>query len=87
MRTRGKRKTQTGVVISDKMNKTISVQVQRIVKHPLYGKYLRRRTVYKAHDETNEAKVGDTVLIAETRPLSKTKRWRLVRVLQKATVE
>jgi small subunit ribosomal protein S17 len=84
MITRGKRKTQTGVVVSDKMKKTISVQVQYLVKHPLYGKFLRRRTVYKAHDEAGEARTGDTVLIVETRPLSKTKRWRLVKIVKKA---
>ena len=67
------------------MNKTISVRCDRLVKHPLYGKYVRRWTVYKAHDEENQARVGDTVQIMATRPLSKTKSWRLVRVLERAT--
>ena len=80
----GNRKTVVGKVVSDRMNKTISVRCDRLVKHPLYGKYLRRWTVYKAHDEQNEAREGDTVEIVETRPLSKTKRWRLVQVRQRA---
>ena len=83
---RGIRKHTVGVVTSDKMQKTIVVQVERLVKHPQYGKYLRRHTVYKAHDEKNEAKVGDRVEITETRPLSKTKRWRLIRVIGKNSV-
>ncbi|MDQ7780781.1 MAG: 30S ribosomal protein S17 [Planctomycetota bacterium] len=84
METREKRKAKTGTVISDKMDKTISVKVEYLVKHPLYGKYMRRRSVYKAHDEKDEARTGDTVEIAETRPLSKTKRWRLVKIVAKA---
>ena len=83
MATRGTRKTVVGRVVSDKMPKTISVRRDRLVKHPLYGKYVRRWTVYKAHDENNEAKAGDQVEIAQTRPLSKTKCWRLVRVVGK----
>ena len=85
MAERGTRKTVVGKVVSDKMAKTISVRTERLVKHPLYGKYVRRWTTYKAHDEQNEAQMGDTVEIMETRPLSKTKRWRLVRVVDKAS--
>jgi small subunit ribosomal protein S17 len=69
------------------MNKTITVSVERLEPHPKYGKYVRRHTVCKAHDENKEAKVGDTVEIMATRPLSKTKRWRLVRVVQRAVVQ
>jgi small subunit ribosomal protein S17 len=81
---RGYRKTRRGYVVSDKMNKTIVVEVEDRVKHPLYGKVLRRSTKVKAHDEQNSAGVGDLVLIAETRPLSATKNWRLVEILEKA---
>ena len=81
---RGYRKTRRGYVVSDKMNKTIVVSVEDRVKHPLYGKVLRRSTKVKAHDELNTAGIGDLVLIAETRPLSATKNWRLVEVLEKA---
>jgi small subunit ribosomal protein S17 len=77
----------TGTVVSDKMDKTISVREERLVQHPLYGKLVRRATVYKAHDESNEARQGDVVEIAFSRPLSKTKNWRLVRVLSRAKVE
>jgi small subunit ribosomal protein S17 len=77
------RKKVVGVVKSDKMQKTISVEVERFVRHPKFGKFLKRYTVFKAHDEHNDAKVGDLVEIAETRPLSKTKRWRLVRILKR----
>jgi small subunit ribosomal protein S17 len=66
------------------MDKTITVKVEKLVKHPLYGKYIKRATIYKAHDEEKKAKVGDKVEIMETRPLSKTKRWRLVRILEEA---
>ena len=83
-RERGQRRTVTGQVISDKMDKTITVRQERLVKHPLYGKYIRRGTNYKAHDENNQAQVGDTVEITACRPMSKTKNWRLVRVVQKA---
>ncbi len=72
----------TGIVTSDKMQKTIVVRVERLVRHSLYGKYVRRKTVLKAHDENNEAKVGDWVEVEFTRPLSKTKRWKLVRVIR-----
>ena len=77
------RKTAVGVVTSEKMNKTRRVEVERLVKHPDYGKYVRRRTVCHAHDENNQSHVGDKVEIMETRPISKTKRWRLVQVLSK----
>ena len=80
----GKRKTKVGRVVSDRMDKTIVVSVERLARHPLYKRVIRLTTKFKAHDETNEAHVGDTVLIEESRPLSATKRWRLVRVLQKA---
>lgn len=81
---RGRRKEVIGVVTSDKMEKTIAVTITRLEKHPKYGKYIRRRSRFYAHDEKREAKVGDRVLIVETRPLSKLKRWRLVKVLEKA---
>ena len=75
---RNLRKERTGVVVSDAMDKTVVVQAERRIQHPVYGKFLRRSKKYYAHDEQNEAKKGDQVRIAETRPLSKTKRWRLV---------
>ena len=81
------RKTYTGKVSSDKMDKTITVVVERLVKHPVYEKFLRRRTKLHAHDETNEARVGDTVEIEATRPLSKTKRFRLGKIIHKAPVD
>jgi small subunit ribosomal protein S17 len=81
---RARRKTRTGIVSSDKMDKTIVVKVERKIKHPIYGKFLKKTTKFHAHDEKNEAGVGDTVRIMETRPLSKTKRWRLVEVIEKA---
>jgi small subunit ribosomal protein S17 len=81
---RGKRRLETGVVTSDKMNKTRRVEIPRLVKHPRYGKYIRRRTICHVHDENNESHLGDTVEIMETRPLSKTKCWRLVRIVAKA---
>jgi len=81
---RGDRKHVIGLVVSDKMEKTITVQVTRLEKHKKYKKYLRRHTKFYAHDEKREAKVGDTVEIQETRPLSKMKRWRFVKVLSKA---
>jgi small subunit ribosomal protein S17 len=86
MKKRGLQKTQTGVVISDKMDKSVVVQVDRLVRHPMYKKYVRRRAKYVAHDETNSCKVGDRVLIRETRPFSKMKRWRVSEVLEKAVV-
>ena len=79
--TRGRRIEVTGHVISDKMNKTISVLIYRLVRHKKYGKYMRRTSVFKAHDEKNVAKIGDTVRIFQTRPLSKTKRWALAEVV------
>lgn len=81
---RAKRKVRTGIVSSNKMNKTITVQVERRIKHPIYGKFLKKTTTFHAHDEQNEAGIGDTVRIMETRPLSKTKRWRLVEIIEKA---
>jgi small subunit ribosomal protein S17 len=78
------RKTRRGYVVSDKMQKTVVVEVEDRVKHPLYGKVIRRTSKVKAHDEVNSAGVGDLVLIMETRPLSATKRWRVVEVLEKA---
>ena len=81
---RGFRKTREGLVISDKMEKTVVVAVEDRVKHPLYGKVIRRTNKLKAHDETNQVGVGDRVLIMETRPLSATKRWRVVEVLERA---
>src|SRR5437660_12251575 len=80
---RGKRRVEVGVVTSDKMQKTRRVEIPRLVKHPRYGKYIRRRTICHVHDEQNESRMGDTVEIMETRPLSKTKHWRLVRVVTK----
>jgi small subunit ribosomal protein S17 len=81
---RGYRKTREGLVVSDKMDKTVVVAVEDRVKHPLYGKVIRRTSKIKAHDEANAAGVGDRVLIMETRPMSATKRWRLVEILEKA---
>jgi small subunit ribosomal protein S17 len=81
---RGYRKTREGLVVSDKMQKTVVVEVEDRVKHPLYGKVMRRTSKVKAHDEANEAGVGDLVLIMETRPLSAQKRWRLVEILERA---
>ncbi|MEJ2428397.1 MAG: 30S ribosomal protein S17 [Deltaproteobacteria bacterium] len=84
MKERGLRKTQTGIVISDKMDKTVVVQVDRLVKHPVYKKYVRRRAKYKAHDESNSCQNGDRVVISECRPLSKTKRWQVSQIVEKA---
>ena len=81
---RGKRKTRTGVVVSDKMDKTIVVEVRTRVRHPLYGKIMNQTTKFKAHDENNECGIGDTVRVMETRPLSKDKHWRLVEIVEKA---
>lgn len=80
---RNLRKTRIGVVSSNKMDKTITVTVERKIKHPLYGKFLKKTTKFHAHDEKNECSIGDTVKIMESRPLSKTKRWRLVEVVEK----
>jgi len=76
-------KTLTGVVVSDKMDKTVVVQVERLVKHPVYQKYVRRRKRFAAHDEENQCRVGDTVLIRQCRPLSRRKRWRISKVLER----
>jgi small subunit ribosomal protein S17 len=80
----GKRKTKVGRVVSDKMDKTIVVSVERMTRHPLYKRVIRLTNKFKAHDEANEARVGDTVEIEESRPLSATKRWRLIRVISRA---
>ena len=84
--TRGSRKTRTGTVVSDKMQKTIVVRVDTKVRHPLYGKIIKTSKKFKAHDENNEAKVGDRVVIIETRPLSRDKNWRLLEIVDKASV-
>jgi len=84
MSERGNRKQVTGLVVSDRMDKTIAVKVDRLVKHGKYRKFVKRSSKYYAHDEKNEAGLGDTVEIAETRPLSKLKRWRLLRVVARA---
>ena len=81
---RGNRKVREGLVVSDKMDKTVVVAVEDRVKHALYGKIIRRTTKYKAHDEANECGIGDRVRLMETRPLSATKRWRVVEILEKA---
>jgi small subunit ribosomal protein S17 len=81
---RKSRKTRIGVVSSNKMQKTITVSVERKVKHPIYGKFLKKTSSFHAHDESNNAGIGDVVRIMETRPLSKTKRWRLVEIIEKA---
>ncbi len=81
---RKSRKTRIGVVSSNKMTKTITVAVERKVKHPIYGKFLKKTTKFHAHDEQNAAGIGDVVRIMETRPMSKTKRWRLVEIIEKA---
>jgi small subunit ribosomal protein S17 len=81
---RNARKVREGLVVSDKMDKTVVVSVEDRVKHAMYGKVLRRTTKYKAHDEKNECGIGDRVLLMETRPLSATKRWRVVEILEKA---
>jgi small subunit ribosomal protein S17 len=83
-RQRAQRKVREGLVVSDKMEKTVVVQVEDRVKHPLYGKVMRRTRKLKAHDENNAAGIGDRVLLMETRPLSATKRWRVVEILEKA---
>jgi small subunit ribosomal protein S17 len=83
-KTRGRRRTEIGRVTSDKMNKTRRVEIPRLVKHPRYSKYIRRRTICHVHDENNESHVGDVVEIVESRPYSKTKHWRLLRVVKKA---
>ncbi|MEK6560075.1 MAG: 30S ribosomal protein S17 [Planctomycetota bacterium] len=83
---RGRKRKIVGIVTGKKMQKTITVEVLRLVKHPRYGKYIKRSSIYKAHDENNQAKVGDKVEIIETRPLSKTKSTKLVRIIDKAKI-
>ncbi len=83
---RNSRKSRIGIVVSDKMDKTVVVKVESRVRHPLFGKIIRTGKKFKAHDEENQAKQGDKVLIAETRPLSKDKRWRVVEILEKAQI-
>lgn len=80
----GKRKHEIGIVISNKMDKTATVRVERVAQHPIYKKYVKRYTTYKAHDEGNACGIGDKVLIVETRPLSKTKRWQVLKIIEKA---
>ncbi len=84
MMERGIRKTMLGTVVSDRMDKTVIVAVERLVQHPLYRKYLRKQKRYKAHDEKNDCHIGDRVLLVETRPLSREKRWRVKEVLERA---
>jgi small subunit ribosomal protein S17 len=84
MAERGNNRTIKGVVVSNKMDKTIVVRAERLVKHPVFHKYVRKHVKYKAHDEQNQSKVGDTVLIVESRPLSREKRWRMLQILEKA---
>ena len=83
---RGNQKTRIGVVTSDKMDKTVVVKVEKLVKHPTYKKYIKRRVTYKAHDEQNECSIGDKVAIVETRPLSRDKRWRVREILEKNVI-
>ena len=84
MKKRGTRRQVVGTIISNKMDKTVVVMTERLIKHPLYKKYIRQRNKFKAHDNDNSCHIGDKVLITETRPLSKTKRWRVSRILEKA---
>ena len=84
METRNLRKERTGVVVSNKMEKSITVAVKWTEKHPIYGKFVNKTKKYHAHDENNECSIGDTVKVMETRPLSKTKRWRLVQIIERA---
>jgi small subunit ribosomal protein S17 len=81
---RGARKVRTGVVVSDKMDKTVLVRIDRQVRHPLYGKIVRRSSKLAAHDESNDARTGDVVRVMETRPISKSKRWRVVAIVERA---
>jgi small subunit ribosomal protein S17 len=81
---RNRRKTRVGKVTSDRMDKTIVVSIERLVKHPQYGRYVRRREKFKVHDEKNECHIGDTVRFMETRPISKDKRWRFVEIVERA---
>ena len=82
---RGRSKAREGIVVSNKMDKTVVVVVSRLVKHPMYKKYVKRRSKYKAHDEQNRCAIGDRVVITETRPLSKDKRWRVRTIVEKAS--
>lgn len=84
MKTRGMKRQLEGVVVSNKMDKTAVVMVERLVKHSLYKKYIKRRAKYAAHDEANECQIGDKVLITESRPLSRTKKWRVSQIMEKA---
>jgi small subunit ribosomal protein S17 len=84
MESRGLRKQRTGVVVSDKMDKSVVVEIERLVKHPKYGKFVKKTTKFMAHDETDDCKMGDTVSIMETRPLSKSKCWRVVKIIERA---
>ncbi|MBC8394661.1 MAG: 30S ribosomal protein S17 [Deltaproteobacteria bacterium] len=84
MKTKGMKRQVVGTVVSDKMDKTVVVQVERLVKHRFYKKYIRRRNKFAAHDENNSCGIGDKVLIAESRPLSKTKKWRVSQIVEKA---
>jgi small subunit ribosomal protein S17 len=84
MKTRGSKRQVVGTVVSDKMDKTVVVMVERLVKHRLYHKYIRRRAKFAAHDEANSCQVGDKVMITESRPLSKTKKWRVSKIIEKA---
>lgn len=83
---RGQSKSRIGIVVSDKMDKTVVVKVDNLVKHPVYKKYIKRRVTFKAHDETNACKTGDKVLIVESRPLSKDKRWRVREIIEKSVI-
>jgi small subunit ribosomal protein S17 len=84
MKNRGMKRQLVGTVVSDKMDKTVIVQVERLVKHKLYHKFIRRRSKFSAHDESNTCQIGDKVLLSESRPLSKTKRWRVSQIIEKA---
>ena len=86
MNQRGNRKTQTGIVASDKMDKTVVVEVEQMVKHPVYKKYMKRNVKYKAHDADNSCAIGDKVLIVESRPLSRDKRWKVREILEKNVI-
>ncbi|WP_225071541.1 30S ribosomal protein S17 [Desulfuromonas sp. CSMB_57] len=83
---RGNRKTRVGIVVSDKMDKTVVVKVDQLVLHPVYKKYIKRRVTFKAHDEENRCNVGDKVAVVETRPLSRDKRWRVREILEKNVI-
>jgi small subunit ribosomal protein S17 len=84
MKERGLRKRRVGTVVSDKMDKTVTVEVERLVSHPIYKKFIRRKAKYHAHDDKNECRVGDRVLLVECRPLSKSKRWRVKEIVRRA---